>query len=65
MFGITELDYGNYSKYFNNLLYLEELQMRRDMERYTIPDAQMTKDTRTGLLSLEVRKSFVWWRIIM
>lgn len=54
MLNIRDLDYSNYSQYFNNLLYIEELQMRKDIDRYTMPNAQMLKDSRTNLLTLKV-----------
>ena len=51
---LSELDYSNYSKYFANLLYLEESQMRVDIGHYTMEAAPMRKDTRTGLIRLMV-----------
>ena len=51
---LSELDYSNYSKYFANLLYLEESQMRVDIGHYTMEAAPMRKDARTGLIRLMV-----------
>lgn len=51
------LTYNNYSAHFNNLMYLEECQMRIDIQRYTMGQkdgVQMMKDSRTGLFRLEV-----------
>ena len=51
---IDDLDFHNYSAYFNNLLYLEEHQMKRDIAQYTMQSVKMRKEARTGLAVLEV-----------
>lgn len=51
---LKKLDYSNYGEYFNNLLHLEENQMQIDIKHYTMHDVQMQKDSRSGLLKLEV-----------
>ena len=57
---IEELEFSNYSSYFNNLLYLEEQQMERDIAQYTMHSVKMRKEARTGLAALEVCVSVVF-----
>ena len=51
---IDDLGFHNYSAYFNNLLYLEEHQMKKDIAQYTMQSVKMRKEARTGLAVLEV-----------
>jgi len=51
---MNELSTRTYESHFNNLLYLEQFQMKKDIEYYTMEDAQMRKDARTGLIRLTV-----------
>ncbi|KAF6019934.1 MOV10 [Bugula neritina] len=51
---MNELSTRTYESHFNNLLYLEQFQMKKDIEYYTMEDAQMRKEARTGLIRLTV-----------
>jgi len=41
---IQRLTYKNYNQYFQTLIYLEEVQMAKDIRQYTIKRTTMVKD---------------------
>ena len=55
---LKRLEWENYSEHYHNLLWLEENQMETDIAQYAMESVSMRKETKTGLLEVEVSSLF-------